>query len=141
MVDGIEICAKLSSANVCSQDEGCSDGTGHVDGSDTFSYKCNFEYLPPLILTCLLLRSYPHKDPPYFTVTVKWMDVPQVSRLCEMLDTIWAELKGQEVVYQWVECLRDLSRLWFDGKITLEPDMENHNRDNRTTQEQIHWSL
>ncbi|PUZ48695.1 hypothetical protein GQ55_7G267000 [Panicum hallii var. hallii] len=59
VTDGIEVYAKLSSANVCAKDEGCSDGTGQSDGSDVFSYKCNFEYLPPLILTCLLTRSYP----------------------------------------------------------------------------------
>ncbi|KAF8651782.1 hypothetical protein HU200_063301 [Digitaria exilis] len=94
--DGIEVCSKLSSANVCAKDEGCSDGTEHGDGSDVFSYRCNFEYLPPLILTCLLPRSYPSKDPPYFTVTAKWVDAPQVSQLCEMLNTIWAELKGQD---------------------------------------------
>ena len=125
MADGVEVHAKLSSANVCAKDEGCSDGTGQSDGLDVFSYKCNFEYLPPLILTCLLPLSYPRKDPPYFTITVKWMDAPQVSQLCDMLDTIWAELKGQEVVYQWVEWLHDSSRshLWFDGKITLGTDI------------------
>ncbi|CAN6276786.1 unnamed protein product [Urochloa humidicola] len=133
VADGIDVRANLSSANVCSKGEGCSNGTGHGDGSDLLSYKCNFEYLLPLILTCLLPWSYPNKDPPYFTVTVKWMDVPQVSQLCEMLDTIWAELKGQEVVYQWVEWLRDSSRshLWFDGKLTLGPDTVTHNGDNR----------
>nr|CAB3485610.1 unnamed protein product [Digitaria exilis] len=131
--DGIEVCSKLSSANVCAKDEGCSDGTEHGDGSDVFSYRCNFEYLPPLILTCLLPRSYPSKDPPYFTVTAKWVDAPQVSQLCEMLNTIWAELKGQEVVYQWVEWIRDSSKshLWFDGKITLGPDIIPYNRDDR----------
>ncbi|CAO2043545.1 unnamed protein product [Urochloa humidicola] len=133
VADGIDVCANLSSANICSKGEGCSNGTGHGDGSDFLSYKCNFEYLPPLILTCLLPWSYPNKDPPYFTVTVKWMDLPQVSQLCEMLDTIWAELKGQEVVYQWVEWLRDSSRshLWFDGKLTLGLDIATHNGDNR----------
>jgi E3 ubiquitin-protein ligase RNF14 len=60
------------------------------------------------------------------------MDVAQVSQLWEMLDTIWAELKGHEVVYQWVEWLRDSSRshLWFDGKITLGPDIVTHDRYN-----------
>ncbi|PVH35775.1 hypothetical protein PAHAL_7G274300 [Panicum hallii] len=33
VADGIEVCAKLSSANVCAEDEGCSDGTGQSDGS------------------------------------------------------------------------------------------------------------
>lgn len=133
MPDGIEVCSKLSSANVCAKDEGCSDGTEHGDGSDVFAYKCNLEYLPPLILTCLLPQSYPNKDPPYFTVTAKWVDAPQVSQLCEMLNTIWAELKGQEVVYQWVEWIRDSSKshIWFDGKITLGPDIIPYNRDHR----------
>lgn len=131
--DGIEVCAKISSANVFAKDDGCSDGTGHNDGSEVFYYKCNFECLPPLVLTCLLPPPYPSEDSPYFTITVKWMDVPQVSQLCEMLDNIWLELEGQEVVYQWVEWLRDSSRshLWFDGKMTLGPDIVILNRDNR----------
>jgi len=60
------------------------------------------------------------------------MDAPQVSQLCDMLDTIWAELKGQEVVYQWVEWLHDSlrSHLWFDGKITLGTDNVTHHRYN-----------
>uniref|UniRef100_A0A8I7B853 RBR-type E3 ubiquitin transferase n=1 Tax=Hordeum vulgare subsp. vulgare TaxID=112509 RepID=A0A8I7B853_HORVV len=52
------------------------------------------------------------------------MDGHNVSQLCEMLDSIWVELPGQEVVYQWVEWIRNssLSRLWFDGKIMLGQD-------------------
>ncbi|KAL6652119.1 hypothetical protein ACP70R_011044 [Stipagrostis hirtigluma subsp. patula] len=133
VVDGVEVCAKLSSANASPKDVGCCDGTEHGDGADEFSYTCNFEYLPPLILTCLLPRSYPSRDPPCFAITAKWMDGPQVSQLCEMLDTIWAELPRQEVIYQWVEWLRNSSRsyIWFDGRMTLGPDTVTHNGDNR----------
>ncbi|GJN01868.1 hypothetical protein PR202_ga19170 [Eleusine coracana subsp. coracana] len=131
VANGIGVCAKFSS-NACCKNEGCSGGSGQGDRPGVFSYNCNFEYLPPLILTCLLPRSYPSKDPPYFTLTVKWMDGPLVSQLCEMLDTIWAELPGQEVVYQWVEWLRNSSRshIWFDGKMTLGPDIATDNIDN-----------
>jgi E3 ubiquitin-protein ligase RNF14 len=97
--------------------EGCSND----ETEDEFCYNCNFEFLPPLILACLLPKSYPSKDPPYFTVTAKWMDWHNVSQLCEVLDTIWSDLPGQEVVYQWVEWIHNssLSHLWFDRKIML----------------------
>ncbi|XP_044320733.1 E3 ubiquitin-protein ligase RNF14-like [Triticum aestivum] len=78
-------------------------------------------------------QSYPRKDPPYFTVTAKWMDGSQVCQICEMLDDIWAQLPGQEVVYQWVEWTRSssLSHLWIDGKIILGPGSPAHKSDNR----------
>jgi E3 ubiquitin-protein ligase RNF14 len=61
------------------------------------------------------------------------MDEPNVSQLCEMLDTIWAELTGQEVVYQWVEWIHNSSllHLWFDGKIMLGQDTPTYRRDRR----------
>lgn len=128
------MCAKLSSARGNRKDGGCPNDCieEHDDEPDEFSYTCNFEHLPPLILTCLLPKSYPSKDPPYFIVTVKWMDGHNVSQLCGMLDTIWAELPGQEVVYQWVEWIRNssLSYLLFDGKITLGSDCPTHKGDN-----------
>ncbi|CAD6259801.1 unnamed protein product [Miscanthus lutarioriparius] len=133
--DGIKVCAKLSAPNASPRDVGWCDDYKHDDGHgpDEFSYTCDFEYLPPLILTCLLPRSYPSKDPPSFAVTAKWMDGPYVSQLCQMLDTIWAGLPGQEVVYQWVEWLHNssMSYLWIDGNMTLGPDIVNHNGDNR----------
>ncbi|CAN6269114.1 unnamed protein product [Urochloa humidicola] len=129
VADGVEVCAKLSAPNTSTSDVGCLDGSEHDSGPDEFSYTCKFEYLPPLILTCLLPKSYPSKDPPSLAVTAKWMDGPNVSQLCEMLDTIWTELPGQEVVYQWVEWLRNTSRpyLWTDGSMTLGPDIATHN--------------
>ncbi|XBI58404.1 hypothetical protein VPH35_039638 [Triticum aestivum] len=147
--DDAQVCARLSSSRRKAGESpfskktektkygGCPDDDHdteeHDAGLDEFSYTCNFEYLPPLILTCLLPKSYPSKEPPYFTVTAKWMDGPDVSQLCEMLDTIWAEMPGQEVVYQWVEWIRysSLANLWLDGKILLGPDIHRYNGDRR----------
>lgn len=71
------------------------------------------------------------------------MDGSNVSQLCQMLDNIRAELLGQEVVYQWVEWIRNssLPYLWFDRKITLGQDIHMHEGDNRAIQEVSRWSL
>ncbi|KAF7011538.1 hypothetical protein CFC21_025831 [Triticum aestivum] len=127
---GAQVCAKFSSADgECPHDGTEDDG----DEPEEYSCTCNLDYLPPLVLTCLLPQSYPRKDPPYFTVTAKWMDGSQVCQICEMLDDIWAQLPGQEVVYQWVEWTRSssLSHLWIDGKIILGPGSPAHKSDNR----------
>uniref|UniRef100_M8AQ02 RBR-type E3 ubiquitin transferase n=1 Tax=Aegilops tauschii TaxID=37682 RepID=M8AQ02_AEGTA len=127
---GAQVCAKFSSADgECPHDGTEDDG----DEPEEYSCTCNLDYLPPLVLTCLLPQSYPSKDPPYFTITAKWMDGSQVSQICAMLDDIWAQLPGQEVVYQWVEWIRNssLSHLWIDGKIILGLESRAKKPDNR----------
>jgi E3 ubiquitin-protein ligase RNF14 len=125
--DGVEVDAKFPSASASPRDVGC------CDGPDEFSYTCNLEHLPPLILACLLPRSYPSREPPCFVVTAKWVDGPHVSQLCEMLDNIWAEFPGQEVIYQWIEWLRNysMSYIWPDGRLMLGPDTVTCNGDDR----------
>ncbi|GER43693.1 E3 ubiquitin-protein ligase RNF14 [Striga asiatica] len=95
---------------------------GREDISD-FSYSFKVEYLPPIILTCLLPKSYPSKCAPKFTIYVQWLEHTKISRLCSELDSIWARNAGQEVIYQWVDWLHNctLSYLGFDSEILLGP--------------------
>ncbi|KAL3817919.1 hypothetical protein ACJIZ3_003824 [Penstemon smallii] len=101
--------------------------------SQDFSYSFEVEYLPPIILTCLLPKSYPSNHAPFFTISIQWLNSAKISDLCCKLDSIWQEQTGQEVIYQWVEWLQEctLSHLSFGHEIILGPYGARPNVDRR----------
>ncbi|TYH97355.1 hypothetical protein ES332_A12G237400v1 [Gossypium tomentosum] len=101
-----------------------SNGVGaKSEASVDFSYSFKVQHLPPIVLTCLLPKSYPSHLPPYFTLSVQWLHPARISDLCGQLDSLWKEQEGQEVMYQSAEWLQNfsLSYLGFDKEIILGP--------------------
>ncbi|GJM86505.1 hypothetical protein PR202_ga02371 [Eleusine coracana subsp. coracana] len=118
----------------------CANGGAETEGRDDdeddnegLLYACTLQHLPPVTLTCLLPRSYPSTRAPYFVVTAKWLDEPEASRFCSVLDEIWAELPGEEVVYRWADWLSSSS--WSciasEDQLVLGPDAISHGGDER----------
>ncbi|XP_026434776.1 E3 ubiquitin-protein ligase RNF14-like [Papaver somniferum] len=96
-------------------------------GSETIATPVNsnesfkVQYLPPILLTCLLSKAYPSHSAPCFTISVQWLDAMRISSLCKMLDTIWTDQSGQEIVYPWADWIQNssLSYLEFGNRIPL----------------------
>ncbi|CAH2034917.1 unnamed protein product [Thlaspi arvense] len=102
--------------------------------SEDFLYSFKAHHLPPIVLTCLLPNAYPSDLPPFFLLSVQWMSPDKISSLCSMLDSMWKEQPGQEVLYQWTDWLQNssVSHLGFeDDEIVLGPYGVTCSRDKR----------
>ncbi|CAN8290342.1 unnamed protein product [Cochlearia groenlandica] len=106
---------------------------GSSKETEDFVYSFKAQHLPPIVLTCLLPKAYPSHSPPYFLLSVQWMNPDKISSLCSMLDLIWTEQPGQEVLYQWTDWLQNssVSHLGFDNEIFLGPYGVTCSRDKR----------
>ncbi|XP_052795649.1 E3 ubiquitin-protein ligase RNF14-like [Mya arenaria] len=67
----------------------------------------HIKYLPPVQLNFLLPANYPSSSPPEFTLSCKWLNREQLSKLCEKLDSLWWENQGCVILFQWNTFLQD----------------------------------
>ncbi|CAK9812758.1 E3 ubiquitin-protein ligase RNF14 [Anthophora quadrimaculata] len=74
--------------------------------NNTFSEDC-IKYLPPVRVYLQLPTDYPDKKSPNFYVSASWLSPWQISFICQKLDEIWTDNKGQEILFLWFEFLRN----------------------------------
>ncbi|XP_026185015.1 E3 ubiquitin-protein ligase RNF14 isoform X2 [Mastacembelus armatus] len=55
----------------------------------------------------LVVKDYPSSSPPIFTLSSKWMTRGQMSSLCRRLDELWEENQGCEILFTWIQFLKE----------------------------------
>ncbi|XP_066584876.1 E3 ubiquitin-protein ligase RNF14-like [Prorops nasuta] len=69
----------------------------------SFSIEC----LPPIRLYVQLPTTYPSKSPPNFKLIISWLPPWQISFICQKLDEIWEENNGSEILFLWLNFLKN----------------------------------
>ncbi|KAF2367942.1 IBR domain [Trinorchestia longiramus] len=65
------------------------------------------QHLPPVYLHFCYPPDYPSSAPPSFSLSCKWITKAQLSVLCRELDRLWEEKKGEVVIYNWSQFIRE----------------------------------
>ncbi|KAL0267325.1 UNVERIFIED_CONTAM: hypothetical protein PYX00_009624 [Menopon gallinae] len=78
-------------------------------------------YLPPVRLNLTLPESYPSKCSPKFTISCQWLTKPTISRLCTQLEKIWHENENVQIIYMWIDFLKNdlLDFLGIENELDL----------------------
>ena len=63
--------------------------------------------LPPIRFYLKLPSSYPSKKPPEYTLDIAWLPPWETSKACQQLDKIWEENQGSEILFLWIDFLKN----------------------------------
>ena len=66
-------------------------------------------YLPPLVLTVHFHDAYPSStESPTLVLSSCYLSRQCLQHMCHTLDQIWEQNISEPIVFQWVECLKDI---------------------------------
>lgn len=79
------------------------------------------EHLPPIYVHFTFPAMYPSKESPYFTLSCKWLNRAQLSQLCQEMDRLWEESRGDVIMFTWAQFLKDetLNLLGFTDTVDV----------------------
>ncbi|XP_078045557.1 E3 ubiquitin-protein ligase RNF14-like [Augochlora pura] len=78
------------------------------------------KYLPPVKVYIQIPDDYPVNNPPKFHIISSWLSPWQLSGICQQLDDIWSNNRGQEILFLWFEFLRNELLNFLHIKDTLD---------------------
>lgn len=105
---------KLKKNNICSKND-----------SHAVSSVCDYEafevnYLPPINLHFEYPDSYPSSSPPAYFLSCSWLTYDQLSKLCKHLDVLWNENRGEVILFQWAQFLKEEALIFLQIKDCLD---------------------
>lgn len=76
----------------------------------------HFSYLPPLTLKIDLQEGYPSQKPPLFHLEAQtpWIPVAKLKELREVGTSIWEDMGKDQVVFSYIDHLREAAERGFD---------------------------
>ncbi|KAJ3680675.1 hypothetical protein LUZ60_016953 [Juncus effusus] len=131
--EGFKVSTKFHSGTNTFKPSNNADVASDQNSDEEFLYSFEVQFLPPIVLTCILPKSYPSHKPPYFTISTQFLNESKISSICAMLDSIWTEQLGQEVIFEWIDWLQNssLSHLQFNKELILSVPNSTGTRDPR----------
>lgn len=93
-----------------------SQGTDPTDPTDQEIH--SFTYLPPLTLKIDLQEGYPSRKPPLFHLNAQtpWIPAVKLEELREVGSSIWEDMGRDQVVFSYIDYLREAAERSFDLK-------------------------
>lgn len=99
-------------------------------------FECTVCFLPPIVLNFELPDDYPSTSPPTFSLSSKWLSRTQLTVLCKHLDNLWEENQGCEVLFAWMQFLKEETLAFLNITSPYEPKIcEQGKEQNRKTNE------
>lgn len=78
------------------------------------------EYLPAITLHFQLPSNYPSSEPPQLSLSCKWLNREQMTRLCQKLDEVWKDNAQEVVLYHWISFLSAESLTFLNIENSLD---------------------
>ncbi|XP_075224500.1 uncharacterized protein LOC142326155 [Lycorma delicatula] len=116
------------------------DDSSHSDADCWADSKHNFisvEHLPPVEMLAVLPYDYPSKSAPQFHLSCSWLSGDMLAKLCNKLDEIWKEKTSPEILYIWIEFLKEETLNFLKIKNKLRINICNLKSDNSKQSQSI----
>ena len=91
---------------------------------------CDDEKWWAVTISVLLPSTYPKTDPPLFEIFTECLSHEELESIYKELENIWNESRGENILYAWVEKIREMLFEQYErAKMFIESSEEDKQRE------------